>query len=471
MDEKWIVSLKELKKVGGIAAPMVAVTVLLQLLHVVSVMMVGHLDELSLSGVSIATSFAIVTGFCFLFGMAGALETLCGQAYGAEQYQKLGTYTYCAIINLILVCIPISILWAFTEKILILIGQDPSISHVAYKYALTLIPALFAYAILQALIRYFQTQTLILPMLFSSLAAFCFHILFCWTLVFKSGLGTIGAAVSLGSSYWLNVILLGFYMKYSSKCDKTRAAFSKEVLQGARVFFRFAVPSAAMVCLEWWASEVLIFLSGLLQNPKLEASVLSICFQITYLHYFIPYGIGATTSTRVANELGAGNPQAAKLAVWMVMVIAVVEAVIVSTTLFFCRHILGYAFSSENEVVNNVADMVPIMCISVVLDGLQAVLSGVARGCGWQNTAAFVNLGAYYLVGAPLGAVLAFVLHFKVKGLLIGLITGTAFQVIILGTITLFIDWQKQVSKARKMMMLEEDAKDETELTVGTTSA
>ena len=66
MDRKWIVSLKELKKVGCIAAPMVAVTVLLQLLHVASVMMVGHLDEVSLSGVSIATSFTAVTGFSFL---------------------------------------------------------------------------------------------------------------------------------------------------------------------------------------------------------------------------------------------------------------------------------------------------------------------------------------------------------------------------------------------------------------------
>ncbi|XP_022734319.1 protein DETOXIFICATION 14-like [Durio zibethinus] len=470
MDSKWIVSLKELKKVCYIAAPMVAVMVLLQLLHVVSVMMVGHLDELSLSGVSIATSFAIVTGFCFLFGMSGALETLCGQAYGAGQYQKIGTYTYCAIINLIIVCFPIAILWAFTEKILTLIGQDPAISHVAYKYALSLIPALFAYAILQALVRYFQTQSLILPMLFSSLAALFFHIPFCWTLIFKSGLGTIGAALSIGLSYWLNVILLGFYIKYSSKCDKSRATLSTEVLQSTRVFFRFAVPSAAMVCLEWWASEVLIFLSGLLPNPKMEASVLSICFSIISLHFFIPCGIGATASTRVANELGAGNPEAAKLAVWITIVISTVEGVFVSTILFFCRYILGYAFSSEKEVVNNVADMVPIMCLQILVDCLQAVLSGVARGCGRQNTAAFANLGAYYLVGIPVAAVLAFVLHFKVKGLFIGQTTGSSSQVVILGLVTVFTNWQKQASRARKRM-LEEDANNETELTGGNTLA
>ena len=180
--------------------------------------------------------------------MAGALETLCGQAFGAEQFEKLGTYTYCAIVNMIVVCFPIAVLWVFTDKILILVGQDPSISHVAHKYALFLIPSLFPFAILQALSRYYLTQSLILPMMFSSLAAFCFHIPFCWVLVFKVGLGITGAAISITSALWLNVIWLGLYMKFSSNCSKTRSSFStKDVVKSSRMFFRFAVPSAAMV--------------------------------------------------------------------------------------------------------------------------------------------------------------------------------------------------------------------------------
>ncbi|KAI9377543.1 hypothetical protein POPTR_019G075800v4 [Populus trichocarpa] len=312
----------------------------------------------------------------------------------------------------------------FTDKLLILIGQDPSISHVARKYSICLIPNLFSYAILQALIRYFQTQSLILPMLFSSFASLCFHITLCWALVFKAEMGIIGAALAISLSYWLNVILLGLYMKCSSECEKTRSVFSKDVFFGIREFFRFAVPYAVMTCLEWWSYEVLILLSGLLRNPKEETSVLSICFTITYPHYFIPYGFGATASTRVSNELGAGNSQAAKMAVWAIMVIAITEEIIISTALFFCRHIMGYAFSSEKQIVNYVADMVPFICLSVIMDCLQSVLSGVARGSGWQKFGAYVNLAAYYLVGTPVAAVLAFVLHLRAKGLLIGLATG-----------------------------------------------
>ncbi|KAG7981701.1 hypothetical protein I3843_04G009500, partial [Carya illinoinensis] len=374
---------------------------------VVSVIMVGHLDDLSLSGVSIATSFTGVTGFSLLFGMAGALETLCGQAYGAEQYQKLGLYTHTAIISFVLICIPISLLWLFTDKLLILAGQDHSISLVARKYSVWLIPSLFSYGILQSIVRYFQTQSMILPMLFSSFATLCFHVPICWALVFRVKLGSIGAALAICLSSWFNVVLLGLYMKYSSACEKTRAVFSKDVFLGMGEFFRFAIPSAGMV---------LVLLSGLLPNPKMETSVLSICSTITCLHYYVPYAFGATASTRVSNELGAGNPQAAKVAVKAIRVIAVAEMVIISMMLFFCRNFLGYAFSKEKEIVGNVADMGPFISLSTIADGLQVVLSGVARGSGWQHLGAYVNLGAYYLVGTPIGAVLTFALHFRGKG-------------------------------------------------------
>lgn len=57
---------RELKKEGSIAAPMVAVSVLQYLLQFVSMIMVGHLDQLSLSSVAIAISLTNVTGFSLL---------------------------------------------------------------------------------------------------------------------------------------------------------------------------------------------------------------------------------------------------------------------------------------------------------------------------------------------------------------------------------------------------------------------
>ena len=76
-------------------------------------------------------------------GMASGLETLCGQAYGARQYQKLGIHTYRANFSLLLVCLPISFIWISMGKLLSFIGQDPLISLEAGKFTFWMIPGLF----------------------------------------------------------------------------------------------------------------------------------------------------------------------------------------------------------------------------------------------------------------------------------------------------------------------------------------
>ncbi|XP_022728016.1 protein DETOXIFICATION 8-like [Durio zibethinus] len=456
-EEKWKLTWngfgEELKKVSYMALPMVAVSVSQYLLQVISVMMVGHLGELALSGIAIGSSFTNVTGFSFIFGMAGALETLCGQAYGAQQYQKFGTYTYCSIICLIPVCIPICFLWIFMDKLLVLMGQDPEIAMVAGRYAIWLIPALFAYPFLQSLIRYFQCQGLTLPLFLSSSAALCLHIPLCWTLLYKTKLGIIGAALSIGLSLWFNVILLGTYMSYSSLCEKSRALIFNHIFLIIKEFFSYGLPSAVMVCLEWWSFELLILLSGLLPNSMLETSVLSVCLTITSLHFFVPYGISAAASTRVSNELGAGNPQAAQLSVIVAMVIAAIEPLVVAIVLFCCRYDFGYLFSNEKEIVNYVAEMIPLLCISVLMDSLQAVLSGVSRGTGWQHIGAYVNLGAYYLVGVPVAAVLCFGLNLRGKGLWMGILAGSTVQASLLALVTGITNWQKQARNARERIL------------------
>ncbi|XP_061338301.1 protein DETOXIFICATION 14-like [Gastrolobium bilobum] len=442
--------MEEMKRMSTIAAPMVVAIVLQYLLQVIPVVMVGHLGQLSLSSVAIAISITNVSGFSVFSGLAGGLETLCGQAFGAEQYEKFGLYTYTAVISLTMVSAPISVLWIFLDKVLILLGQDPTISLEARKYAIWLIPALFGSAILKPLTRFFQTQSLIFPLLLSSSLVLCFHIVTCWSLVFKLGLGHVGAAIAFSLSTWFNAILLLSFVKYSSACEKTRIPFSKKAFHSIGEFFRFAVPSAAMICLKWWACELLVLLAGLFPNPKLETSVLSICLTISTLHFTIPYGLGAVASTRVSNELGAGNPKAARLAVSAAMVLAVTEALIVSATLFGCRYILGYAYSNDSMVVHYLAVMTPLLCLSVFMDSLQAPLSGVARGSGWQHVGAYVNLGAFYLVGIPIGAVLGFVVHFRAKGLWIGIVSGSIVQSIFLCLITAFTNWKKQAVMARE---------------------
>nr|POE82220.1 ribonuclease 3 [Quercus suber] len=62
----WVTFTGELKRLGLLAGPMVAVTLSQYMLQVISIMMVGHLGELALSSTAIAISLSGVTGFSFL---------------------------------------------------------------------------------------------------------------------------------------------------------------------------------------------------------------------------------------------------------------------------------------------------------------------------------------------------------------------------------------------------------------------
>ncbi|XP_072961438.1 protein DETOXIFICATION 16-like [Typha angustifolia] len=441
--------LAEVKKQLWLAGPLIAGNVLQNIIQMISIMFVGHLGELSLSGASMASSFAAVTGFSLLMGMGSALDTLCGQAFGAKQFYMLGIHMQRAMLVLMLVSIPLAIIWACTGQILLLCGQDPEIAMEAGVYARWMIPSLFAYGLLQCHVRFLQTQNIVFPVMLSSGITALLHILVCWILVYQLGLGSKGAALGNGISYWINVLLLALYVRLSNNCKKTWTGFSKEALHDILNFTRLAVPSALMVCLEWWSFEFLVLLSGLLPNPKLETSVLSIILNTASAVYMVPFGLGAAVSTRVSNELGAGRGQAARLAVRIVLFLAIAEGLIVGLALVLLRGIWGYVYSNEEEVVKYVAIMLPILATSHIFDGIQSVLSGVARGCGWQKIGAFVNLGAYYISGIPSAILLAFIFHLGGKGLWIGIICGTFPQVLIYLAITLRTDWEKEARKAK----------------------
>ncbi|KAJ4850875.1 hypothetical protein Tsubulata_007115 [Turnera subulata] len=236
----------ELRKQLKLAGPLVFTGLLQFSMQMISVISVGHLGQVPLASASLATSFAGSTGFSLMVGMGGALETFCGQAYGAELYHMLGVYTQRAMILFTLMSVPVSILWAFTGKILAILKQDSQISAGAGLYARWMIPSIFPFALLQCQVRFLQAQKNTIPLVISSGVTTLFHALGCWILIFKLGFGNKGAPISIGISFWCNVIILALYIKFSPTCQRTWKNFSKESLQNLYAFMKLGAPSALM---------------------------------------------------------------------------------------------------------------------------------------------------------------------------------------------------------------------------------
>lgn len=64
------------------------------------------------------------------------------------------------------------------------------------------------------------------------------------------------------------------------------------------------------------------------------------------------------------------------------------------TVMISGRKYWGYLYSKDEQVVKYVGQMLLLIAASHLIDGIQSVLTGVARGCGWQKIGAWINLGA-----------------------------------------------------------------------------
>lgn len=159
----------------------------------------------------------------------------------------LGIHMQRSLFVLSVVSVFVAIIWANTEPILLAMNQSRAISEEAGSYAYCMIPSLFAYGFLQCIMKFLQSQNIVFPMMLTSGIAALLHILFCWTLVFKYGLGTKGAAMAISLSYWVNVILMALYVNFSSSCKLSWTGFSKKAFHDVLDFLKLAIPSALML--------------------------------------------------------------------------------------------------------------------------------------------------------------------------------------------------------------------------------
>lgn len=78
----------------------------------------------------------------------------------------------------------------------------------------------------------------------------------------------------------------------------------------------------------------------------------------------------------MSNELGAGNPKSAAFSVIIVNIYSLITCVILAAVILACRNVLSYAFTEGEKVSAAVSDLCPLLAVTLVLNGIQPVLSG-----------------------------------------------------------------------------------------------
>ncbi|XP_058750024.1 protein DETOXIFICATION 34-like isoform X2 [Vicia villosa] len=416
------VLLSETLKIWKIAIP-VALSLLFQFLNNSSTSIyAGHLGDIQLSSFSIYQTVICSIYFSLLYGMSNAITTLCGQAYGAGQFQNAGIYLQRSWIVLITTCILLLPVHIFATPVLKLLGQEREIADLAGKYSILMIPYMFSYAINLPLMKYLQSQSKVNVIMYIAIVTLLIQNGLLYTFINVFDWGIIGLAMASNVSGW---VFSGALVIYTiGWCKEGWNGFSLMAFRELWEFIKLSIGSCVMICLEQWYSACIILLAGHLDNPVIDVGSFSICFNIQGWHVMLLLGASTAVSVRVSNTLGMSHPRAAKYSFLVSMFETLLLGIIFMTVIFLSIDKFAIIFTNSEDMIHAASELAYFLGISMILNTVSQIISGVVIGCGWQVMVGYINLACYYIVGLPIGIFLGFHQHLGVKGLWGGTMCG-----------------------------------------------
>ncbi|WOK98183.1 hypothetical protein Cni_G06893 [Canna indica] len=187
----------------------------------------------------------------------------------------------------------------------------------------------------------------------------------------------------------------------------------------------------------------------------------------TSLIYVFPSSLGFAVSTRVGNELGAGRPDRARRASAVGIACGAVLGLLAFTFAVVVSQAWARMFTSDAAIAAFTAAVLPIVGMCELGNCPQTAGCGVLRGSARPGTGANVNLGAFYGVGMPVAAALAFWPGgMDFSGLWLGMLAAQATCAVMMLVVVGRTDWEQQAERAQRLTGGRLDVDDEDKAVV-----
>ncbi|KAL4974746.1 MATE efflux family protein [Aspergillus desertorum] len=398
------------------SVPVILAYTLQNSLQTVSVLIVGRISPEHLATSAFSLMFAMITAWMLALGGTTALDTLASSSFTGSDKRNLGILLQRGFFVLGLFYLPVAVLWVFSEKVFLLLGQDEDLSRDSARFLTALIPGGLGYVYFELLKKFLQAQGIMRPGTYVLLLTSPLNAVLTYTFCYKLGLDLLGAPVALGISYWLSFTLLVLYAIFirGSECW---GGWSREALTNLGTFSRLAILGVIHVGTEWWAFEIVALAAGRLGTIPLAAQ--SVIMTADQVLNTIPFGVGVATSARVGNLLGARDARGAKRTANVAASLSMILGLLVLIVLMGTKDHFAKIFNSDPRVVSLTSSVLPVVALFQIADGLNGSCGGSLRGMGRQHVGAAVNIVSYYCGALPLGVYLAF--HgWGLKGLWVG---------------------------------------------------
>jgi MATE family multidrug resistance protein len=166
-----------------------------------------------------------------------------------------------------LIYVPMCILMLNVEFLFDLVGFDKQASYYSQMYLNPILPGLFFNALADSNRRFLNTLGYQNGPMIIQLIATILHSGWCYILTIKLEMSAQGTGIATSITYFTTAVCLHFYTEKCLKPDEKEIAwfspFRSDVKnecfdnKGLIDYFKLGIPSTGMLCLEWWAFEIM----------------------------------------------------------------------------------------------------------------------------------------------------------------------------------------------------------------------
>lgn len=440
---------RELRELLRLASPIVASELGWMTMTIVDLVMVGKLGPAAIGAVGLGN--AIYYGpSLFGIGLLLGLDTLVAQAWGRGDYDDCHRSLAQAVYLALAATLPLMLVVAAGGVLLTSHGVNAHVSRLTRAYLLYLNLGTLPLLLYGAFRRYLQGVARVKPVSFALISANLVNLAGNWALIYGHlgfrAMGVSGSAIStcFARLYMAAVLIYAAWAHERDRDHRLFAHWPGPRLARLKELCSLGLPAGTQVVLEVAGFGAATVMASHLSPVALATH--EIVLSCAAYAYMVPLGVSAAAAVAVGHAIGAGDRARAGRAGYLGIALgAGFMALMACLFLIAPRPILSI-WTTDPQVFKLGTHILLLVAAFEVFDGVQSVATGALRGMGETRFPMWMNLGGYWIVGLPLGAVLCFALHWGLTGIWTGLTVA-----LISIAVVLLLRWRSDLRRTARI--------------------
>ena len=432
--------LVEIRACLQLAVPIVLAQLAMMGSRVADTIMAGRLSATDLAAVASGASYWMILGL-LVIGLANGLSPIVAQQRGRGVADaQIGAYIQqCLWVALVIGAAWLGLMWITAAPLMGRLGLSSTATASATGYLQAV--ALGAPAASVMLVLRFGADGMgqARPFLLIGLAGLAVNVLLNYMLMWgrlgAPQLGAVGCGYATAVAD--TVMLLLFLVAYRVHGPlRALQVFARRVVpqrETVNDWMRVGLPIAVMLTFEagFFGATALV----MARFGDVPAAAHQIAINYSSVCFMVPLGIAFATTVRVGHAIGRGQPDAARRAGWTGVGLSLVFAAFSAGLMLLAPEWIVGLYTDSATVAPLAARLLFWAALFQVFDCLQASSAGALRGFKDTRWPMLITLVAYWVVGMPVGAGLAFAGGYGPDALWWGIILG-------LGTAGVLLAWR-----------------------------